>query len=134
MTTRRLFTEAEVRHIGRGHGLDPELICRQCGRVAYAVEHFGHAVIRIKPEPAPAPPPPPRPTFEWLMVRELAAELAVSKMTVYRLIHDGTLPAVRVGRSMRVRRDHFEAYLHGAVVEAGDLAAAVEAHLLGEPA
>jgi len=28
--------------------------------------------------------------------------MRVSKMTVYRLVHNGELPAVRVGRSFRV--------------------------------
>lgn len=33
---------------------------------------------------------------------EVAAVMRVSKMTVYRLLHAGDLPAVRVGRSFRV--------------------------------
>ena len=32
---------------------------------------------------------------------EVAALMRVSKMTVYRLVHNGELPAVRVGRSFR---------------------------------
>ena len=35
-------------------------------------------------------------------VAEVAALMRVSKMTVYRLVHNGELPAVRVGRSFRV--------------------------------
>jgi excisionase family DNA binding protein len=38
----------------------------------------------------------------FLTVAEVAAVMRVSKMTVYRLVHAGTLPAVRVGRSFRV--------------------------------
>ena len=37
-----------------------------------------------------------------LTVAEVAARMRVSKMTVYRLIHSGDLPALRVGRSFRV--------------------------------
>ena len=37
-----------------------------------------------------------------LTVAEVAAVMRVSKMTVYRLVHAGDLPAVRVGRSYRV--------------------------------
>ncbi len=37
-----------------------------------------------------------------LTVAEVAAMMRVSKMTVYRLVHAGELPAVRVGRSFRV--------------------------------
>ncbi|MEJ5913890.1 helix-turn-helix domain-containing protein [Pseudokineococcus sp. 1T1Z-3] len=37
-----------------------------------------------------------------MTVAEVAEELRVSRMTVYRLIERGELPAVRVGRSYRV--------------------------------
>ena len=37
-----------------------------------------------------------------LTVAEVASLMRVSKMTVYRLVHNGELPAVRVGRSFRV--------------------------------
>ena len=38
----------------------------------------------------------------FLTVAEVAAVMRVSKMTVYRLVHSGELPAVRFGRSYRV--------------------------------
>ncbi|GAB3979146.1 hypothetical protein GCM10029978_073740 [Actinoallomurus acanthiterrae] len=38
----------------------------------------------------------------YLTVAEVAAVMHVSKMTVYRLVHSGELPAIRVGRSFRV--------------------------------
>ena len=38
----------------------------------------------------------------FLTVAEVATVMRVSKMTVYRLVHNGELPAVRVGRSFRV--------------------------------
>lgn len=44
--------------------------------------------------------PVPRPKLAT--VAEIAEILRVSKMTVYRMIHDGELPAIRVGRSYRV--------------------------------
>lgn len=45
------------------------------------------------------------PSGEVLMtVPEVAGLLRVSRMTVYRQIHDGTLPAVRMGRTLRVPR------------------------------
>lgn len=37
-----------------------------------------------------------------LTVAEVAAIMRVSKMTVYRLVHAGELPAIRFGRSFRV--------------------------------
>jgi len=39
-----------------------------------------------------------------LSVAEVATMLRVSKMTVYRLVKLGELPAVRVGRSFRIWR------------------------------
>jgi excisionase family DNA binding protein len=38
----------------------------------------------------------------FLTVAEVADMMRVSKMTVYRLVHSGDLPAVRFGRSFRV--------------------------------
>lgn len=53
----------------------------------------------------------------FLTVAEVAAIMRVSKMTVYRLVHGGVLPAVRVGRSFRVPEDAVHAYLRGAFVD-----------------
>lgn len=39
---------------------------------------------------------------QFLTVNEVAEVMRVSKMTVYRLIHAGELPAIRVGKSFRV--------------------------------
>jgi excisionase family DNA binding protein len=40
-------------------------------------------------------------------------------MTVYRLVHSGELPAVRVGRSFRVPEQAVTEYLQKAYFEAG---------------
>ena len=50
----------------------------------------------------------------YLTVEEVAAQMRVSKMTVYRLLHSGDLPGVRVGRSFRVPQDALDAYLRSA--------------------
>ena len=42
------------------------------------------------------------PDVKFLTVAEVAELMRVSKMTVYRLVHAGELPAVRFGRSYRV--------------------------------
>lgn len=52
-----------------------------------------------------------------LTADEVAEMLRVSTMTVYRLIRRGELPAVRVGRSYRVRGPDLDAYLDGQVVD-----------------
>ena len=38
----------------------------------------------------------------FLTVAEVADMMRVSKMTVYRMVHSGELPAIRFGRSFRV--------------------------------
>ncbi len=54
---------------------------------------------------------------ELLTVAEVAGLLRVSTMTVYRLIRTGELPAVRVGRNYRVRRNDLDLYLQEKIVE-----------------
>lgn len=50
----------------------------------------------------------------FLTVSEVAALMRVSKMTVYRLIHSGEMPAVQFGRSYRVPESAVEPYVRGA--------------------
>lgn len=47
----------------------------------------------------------------FLTVQEVATVMRVSKMTVYRLLHSGELPGLRVGRSFRVPAAALEDYL-----------------------
>ena len=53
----------------------------------------------------------------FLTVAEVAAIMRVSKMTVYRLVHSGELPAVRVGRSFRVPEQAVHDYLRHSYIE-----------------
>lgn len=55
----------------------------------------------------------------FLTVAEVATVMRVSKMTVYRLVHSGDLPAVRVGRSFRVPEQAVEDYLRTPFSETG---------------
>ena len=57
--------------------------------------------------------------MEFLTVAEVAAMMRVSKMTVYRLVHSGELPAVRVGKSFRVPEQAVHDYLENAYYDAG---------------
>ena len=56
---------------------------------------------------------------QFLTIAEVAAKMRVSKMTVYRLVHGGELPAVRVGRSFRVTEDDVNEYLRNSFYNAG---------------
>lgn len=49
--------------------------------------------------------------LNFMTVAEVAALMRVSKMTVYRLVHNEELPAVRVGRSFRVPQQAVHDYL-----------------------
>ncbi|GGS22099.1 excisionase [Actinokineospora fastidiosa] len=65
-----------------------------------------------KRDPAIAP-------VQFLTVAEVATMMRVSKMTVYRLVHGGELPAVRVGKSFRVPEKAVHDYLEKAYFDAG---------------
>lgn len=56
---------------------------------------------------------------QFLTVAEVATLMRVSKMTVYRLVHGGELPAVRVGRSFRVPEKAVHEYLQTSYFDAG---------------
>ena len=55
----------------------------------------------------------------FLTVAEVADIMLVSKMNVYRLVHSGELPAVRVGRSFRVHETAVNKYLDASYYEVG---------------
>jgi excisionase family DNA binding protein len=50
---------------------------------------------------------------------EVAEQLRVSTMTVYRLIKAGDLPAARIGKSFRIREDDVDSYLQSRFSDAG---------------
>ena len=56
---------------------------------------------------------------KFLTIAEVASMMRVSKMTVYRLVHNEELPAVRVGRSFRVKEDDVNEYLKNSFYSAG---------------
>ncbi|HEY2205766.1 MAG TPA: helix-turn-helix domain-containing protein [Pseudonocardia sp.] len=63
--------------------------------------------------PSGDPAPNPQLQSELLTVAEVAAALRVSKMTIYRMVHSGQLPAVRVSRSFRIPASEAWAILRG---------------------
>ena len=56
-------------------------------------------------------------SVRFLTVAEVASMMRVSKMTVYRLVHSGEMPAVRVGRSFRVPEKAVDDYLRDSFVD-----------------
>ena len=55
----------------------------------------------------------------YVTVAEVADLLRVSNMTVYRLVQAGQLPAVRVGRSYRLREEDVDRFIAGQYTVAG---------------
>jgi excisionase family DNA binding protein len=55
----------------------------------------------------------------FLTAAEVASLMRVSTMTVYRLIRAGELPAVRVGKSYRLREGDVDCYLANRYTQAG---------------
>jgi excisionase family DNA binding protein len=53
----------------------------------------------------------------FLTVAEVADMMRVSRMTVYRLVHSGDLPAIRFGRSFRVPESAVQLAMSNHVVE-----------------
>jgi len=66
-----------------------------------------------------APHDPALAEMRFFTVAEVAEVMRVSRMTVYRLVHSGELPAVRVGRSFRVPERAVHDYLRSAYTDAG---------------
>ena len=67
----------------------------------------------------PVPAPSAQRQTHFLTVGEVAAVLRVSNMTVYRLINAGEIPAVRIGRSFRLREVDLDRYLAEQLTRAG---------------
>ena len=48
---------------------------------------------------------------KWLTLAEIAMELRVDRKTVYRYVWKGYLPAYKLDRVYRVKREDFERFL-----------------------
>lgn len=50
---------------------------------------------------------------EWLKVPEVAEELRIARSRAYELVGTGEIPAVKIGRSVRVSRKELDRWLEG---------------------
>ena len=73
-----------------------------------AVHHRGAAKRSTPPRLAPPQP---------FTVQEVASALRVSKMSIYRLIHEGQIRHLRVGRSLRIPVDAYDEYVAKAAAD-----------------
>ena len=51
--------------------------------------------------------------YEYLKVTEVAKVLRIARSRAYELIADGEIPAVKIGRSVRVSRKELDRWLEG---------------------
>ena len=64
----------------------------------------------------------------WMSTKEAAERLGITLRTLYRFIDEGSLPAYKVGRVIRLKQDEVDAFIEGTRIEPGTLA-----HLYPEP-
>ena len=57
----------------------------------------------------------------WLSTSAAAKRIGVTPRTVYRFVDDGQLPAFRLGRVIRFRRDDIDAYINECRIQPGGL-------------
>jgi excisionase family DNA binding protein len=50
-------------------------------------------------------------TRNWLTIPEIAAEYAISRQTIWRLVKDQKLASQRIGHVYRIKREVWTAYL-----------------------
>lgn len=76
----------------------------------------GHALVTLDlPEPfLPATEPQSSSAPLLLRVSEAARLLGVSRSTMYQLVASGSVPVIRIGRSVRVSRPALEAWIRTA--------------------
>jgi excisionase family DNA binding protein len=70
---------------------------------------------------------------DLLTPREVAEVMRVSTMTVYRLIKAGDLPAIRVGKHLRIRGQDVGSFLDARVVHASSPTGARQRRAEGKP-
>jgi excisionase family DNA binding protein len=53
-----------------------------------------------------------RPGVQLLSIPQLCQELGMGKSWIYRRLRNGEIPSVRLGRTIKVRRDELEQFLY----------------------
>ena len=57
----------------------------------------------------------PQPNAEWLTIGEFAEQARIGRSLAYQLIRDGRIPALRLGRLIRISRSALADYANGAI-------------------
>ena len=67
-------------------------------------------------------------TIRWMSTKEASERLGVTLRTLYRFIDEGSLPAYKMGRVIRLKEDEVDAFIEGTRIAPGSLE-----HLYPEP-
>ncbi len=59
--------------------------------------------------------------IRWLSTGDAAARLGVSLRTLYKFIDEGSLPAYKFGRVIRLQEHEVDSFIAGARIEPGTL-------------
>jgi len=51
--------------------------------------------------------------LKFLTLKEAARMLQISKRTVFRMVHQKTIPAIKVGGQWRIRESQFKKWIEG---------------------
>ena len=84
-----------------------------------ALEQLESALLEFEESISPGEAPTLRPqeeeegqhSVQLLSIPQLCRELGMGKSWVYRRLRSGEIPSVRLGRSIKVRREELEEYL-----------------------
>jgi len=60
-------------------------------------------------------------SIEWMSTGDAADYLGVQSRTLYRFIDEGRLPAYRLGRVIRLKREDVELFVQSCRIEPGTL-------------
>ena len=60
-------------------------------------------------------------SIEWMSSGDAADYLGVGLRTLYKFIDEGKLPAYKMGRVIRLRRDEVDAFIAASRIEPGSL-------------
>lgn len=107
-----LFGKARIDDMGDGEALDahhldhhgPDTLAGAAHRHRDEIPPSTLSTMTLRQNPTGNDDP-------WVTPAEIAAELRISRMSAYRLLHEGDLTYTKVGRSLRVRRSELDRYL-----------------------
>lgn len=57
----------------------------------------------------------------WLSTQDAAKRLGITPRTLYRFIDQGTLPAYRLGRVIRLKQEDVDTFIEASRIEPGSL-------------